>query len=168
MELTQSTPNQGSTFRITLDSQLGESPTGAAPIEELADEEGVVSLKGIHVLLAEDNPDNEELVRTYLTSCEAKVTSVSNGGEAVELALKENFDVILMDVQMPVLDGLQATERLRSRGYLKPIIALTAHAMIEERTRCLQAGCNDFLTKPIDAKKLIHTVERLARASQQS
>jgi signal transduction histidine kinase len=114
------------------------------------------SLKDLKVLLVEDSPDNQMLIFTLLSSVGAKVTVASNGQEGVDLALKENFDVVLMDVQMPVMDGHEATKKLREVKYQKPIIALTAHAMDEEKKKCYESGYTEFLTKPIRKDNLIN------------
>jgi CheY-like chemotaxis protein/HPt (histidine-containing phosphotransfer) domain-containing protein len=102
------------------------------------------------ILIAEDNPDNQSLISFYVRQNGAEAIIAQNGLEAIEKALAENFDLVLMDIQMPVMDGLQATGILRSRGYKQPIVALTANAFNEDRERCLCIGCDDFLPKPID------------------
>jgi two-component system, sensor histidine kinase len=86
------------------------------------------------------------------------VEFAANGREGVERASEKNFDLVLMDMQMPVMDGYRATQILRENGYAKPIIALTAHAMKEDRDRCLKVGCDDYLTKPIDSTLLYSTL----------
>ena len=97
----------------------------------------------------------------FLGLAGAHVEYADNGAEGVEKAIAGNFNVVLMDLQMPHVDGYEATTRLRSQGYDKPIIALTAHALKEERDRCLQVGCTDHFTKPIDRKKLISLVDQV-------
>jgi CheY-like chemotaxis protein/HPt (histidine-containing phosphotransfer) domain-containing protein len=117
-----------------------------------------VKLHG-RILFAEDGLDNQRLISTHLRNAGAEVTIAPNGKIAVELMAREQFDVVLMDMQMPVLDGYGATSKLRHLGYKQPIIALTAHAMADDRSKCIQAGCSDYLTKPIDRDKLLRTVE---------
>jgi signal transduction histidine kinase/CheY-like chemotaxis protein len=118
---------------------------------------------GRRVLLAEDGRDNQVLIAMLLRRAGAIVTIVGDGRAAVENALRadrdaEPYDVVLMDMQMPVLDGLEATRTLRARGYPHGIIALTANAMAGDRGRCIAAGCDDFLAKPIDKETLVAAV----------
>lgn len=120
------------------------------------------------ILVVEDNLDNQRLIRFLLNRAGADVTIASNGQLGVETALQSvpPFDLILMDLQMPLMDGYQTTKALRSAGYTSPIIALTAHALTGERERCLAAGLDDCLTKPIDRNVLIPQIAaRLASKS---
>lgn len=105
------------------------------------------------VLLAEDTPDNQMLISMYIRRTGAIVDIVENGKLAVESALQNDYDLIFMDMHMPVVDGLQAIQILRQTGYTKPIVALTANAMMEDRDKCIAAGTDDYLTKPIDHEK---------------
>jgi CheY-like chemotaxis protein len=115
-------------------------------------------LRGVKVLLVEDSPDNQVLIATYLEKMGVSVTSASDGQEGVESALSKDFDIVLMDVQMPRLDGYMATHQLRTANFRKPIIALTAHAMKEERAKCLSFGFTDFLSKPVQWNRLMETI----------
>jgi CheY-like chemotaxis protein len=124
-------------------------------------------LAGFSVLLAEDSPDNQNLIRHLLRKSGAEVAVVGDGQAAFDLAqsaLKrsEPFDAILMDMQMPILDGYLATRKLRDAGYRFPIIALTAHSMGADEQKCLDSGCDDFATKPIKREALVAVIQRHA------
>ena len=126
-----------------------------------------------HVLLAEDGLDNQRLISILLKKAGAKVTIAENGQEAFELAMRDlntetsqretphrPIDVILMDMQMPIMAGYEATRQLREIGFDRPIIALTANAMSDDREKCIECGCDDYMTKPIDRQKLNEMVAR--------
>ena len=156
LELIESKEGFGSTFLIEVKSTLLPNAklvgvdalnivTGVPP--EFHKDSQV--LRGLKVLLVEDSPDNQILIAFYLHKEGAQVKTASDGASGVELALTEMFDVVLMDIQMPILDGHEATKKLRQSKYSKPIIALTAHAMKEERAKCFESGFTEYLTKPI-------------------
>jgi CheY-like chemotaxis protein len=115
------------------------------------------------VLIAEDGVDNQRLLSFLLRKAGADVEVVDNGQDAMQRALAAQqegrpFAVILMDMQMPVMDGYTSASRLREAGYGGVIIALTAHTMAGDRDRCLESGCNDYATKPIHGAKLISLI----------
>ncbi len=115
---------------------------------------------GGHILVVEDSDDNAHIIRHALKKAGFHTTRAENGVEAVRLVLSAPtpFDVILMDIEMPIMDGCEATRVLREQGYDLPIMALTAHAMREEREKCLSAGCNEFANKPFDRRDLIEKI----------
>lgn len=119
------------------------------------------ALDQVRILVVDDTFDNQELLKHYLLESNAIVDSASNGLEAVQKATLHKYDIILMDIQMPGMDGLQATSTLRAQGCTTPILALTAHAMPVDRTRCLESGCNDYLSKPFKKNDLIAKIEAL-------
>tara|TARA_R110002095_G_scaffold48063_3_gene42785 strand:+ start:10740 stop:12719 length:1980 start_codon:yes stop_codon:yes gene_type:complete len=119
------------------------------------------------ILLVEDGIYNQRLINFLLTKAGAEIHILENGQRAIDELLQsqtagdplgEIYDLILMDIQMPVLDGYTTTRQLRSLGFTKPIIALTAHAMTHDRQKCLDAGCDDYLSKPIDRRKMIQVI----------
>jgi PAS domain S-box-containing protein len=174
----------GSCFSLTIDAgdlsdieMLDAPPADAIAssprVEVAADDES--RLSGVRVLLAEDGLINQKLITALLMQAgAASVDLAENGAIAVNKAETENYDVILMDMQMPVLDGYAAVSTLRDRGHHTPVIALTAHAMKGDRERCLEAGCSDYVTKPIVAEELIRHVaswvqpDTISLAGQQS
>lgn len=163
LELIETTPGKGSTFQITIDpgtrdqissenSKANYSSTSTNPIKK------EIRLDQMKILLVDDSLDNQLLIKRILNLAGASVDTAGNGREGAERALIGNFDLILMDLQMPEMDGYEATKLLRDKGYKKPIIALTAHAMKEERQRSLANGFDNHITKPIDHKLLVDTL----------
>jgi PAS domain S-box-containing protein len=180
----ESTPGQGSTFRFSLAvrSAADSACSGGSTQVRTAPCSPPTQPKSLQcrILLVEDGPDNQRLIAFLLRKAGAEVKIVEDGCAAVAAVLEtlpghggegreaQAFDVILMDIQMPVMDGYEATRRIRAAGYQDPIIALTAHAMNEDRQKCLDAGCNDYLTKPFDTKSLLPLVDRYAGSHRHS
>ncbi len=163
--LTETQVNRGSTFTITIDpGPLNQTVILGEKITTLDPQRQGLRLEGIKVLLAEDSPDNQFLVTRLLKLAGAQVDVVNNGQEAVDKASVNDFNVVLMDLQMPVMDGYEATAELRRRGYKGQIIALTAHTLSEERDRCLRSGFNDHIGKPINRSILLDRVLHSAEA----
>lgn len=121
----------------------------------------------MRVLIAEDNPENLDMLRRRLERRGYHVFAAQDGQAAVAMTNALRPDIILMDVSMPVLSGLEATRAIRAQAEIArtPIVALTAHAMDGDRARCLEAGCDAYATKPVDLQNLIATMERLASAA---
>ncbi len=113
------------------------------------------------ILLVEDSPDNQKLIGIYLKAAGYQFDIADNGKAGVEKAMANHYDVVLMDIQMPVMDGHAAVRMMRSNGYQGPIIALTAHAMTEERARAKVSGFTDYLTKPLEREKLLASIGNL-------
>ena len=163
----QSVVGRGSTFVATI-SAGGEGEATADPAATAGHGDlrrstaAAVDLDGVDVLVVDDGDTNRKLIRLLLERGGARVRSAENGQVAVAMAQRFTFDIILMDMQMPVLDGYSATRQIRNRGHVGPIIALTAHASEDDRQRCRQAGCDDFITKPVDAEALLRTVRAAA------
>jgi signal transduction histidine kinase/ActR/RegA family two-component response regulator len=165
------TPGRGSTFTLTLATGPLEGVRMIADAREAvlpSPEEAAVSpLPPLHgrILLAEDGPDNQRLIAHVLRAAGAEVHVVENGRAAVETVEATAraggaFAAILMDMQMPEMDGYDATRELRRRGVTTAVIALTAHAMTGDREKCLAAGCDDYATKPINRRALVETCAR--------
>lgn len=110
------------------------------------------------ILIVEDNYDNQQLLSILLEDVGADITFADNGQQAIDKTFNKSYDLIFMDMQMPIMGGLEATKTLRDSNYNKPIIALTANAMKSDYDMCIEAGCDGFLTKPINKEKLFQTV----------
>jgi CheY-like chemotaxis protein len=128
------------------------------------------SLPSPLLLLADDNEANILTMSGYLEAKGCRVIMARNGVEAIQRAREEHPDVILMDIQMPEVDGLEATRRIRASPGLEgvPIVALTALAMPGDRERCLEAGANEYLSKPVSLKQVAKTIERELRAATEA
>jgi CheY-like chemotaxis protein len=171
-----SEPGAGSRFTIRLDNvpsrsnQSVDTPTEANTKNSTESDSRLASLAGCRILLAEDGPDNQRLIKHVLNRAGAEVAVADNGMAAIEATLAaaqagSPFDVVLMDVQMPVLGGHEATAQLRALGYARPILALTAHALTTDHEKCLAAGCDDVCTKPINRVALFDCIRRHWRQS---
>jgi len=145
---------RGSIFRLMLPYR----PT--TTLIQQADDRGTIDKKfSGNVLIAEDTPELQLLEKRILEGMGVSITIASNGQEAVDRVNAQSFDLILMDMQMPVMDGLEATQVLRGAGNQIPIIALTANVMQKHRDVFEEAGCDGFLAKPIDRQELRHVLE---------
>ena len=166
----ESEPGHGTLFRVEIPAGDLQGVARVAPAPALPDASGELTdeelprLSGT-VLLVEDGLDNQRLIELLLRKLGLEVVIAENGQQAVERVHESRlsgrrFALVLMDMQMPVMDGYTATRILRRQGYDAPIVALTAHAMDTERSRCLAAGCDDFATKPIDRPRFFALVRR--------
>jgi signal transduction histidine kinase/ActR/RegA family two-component response regulator len=161
----RSEPGAGSTFRVALptpEAEMIDVDATAAPAEcaraadvELPSEERLLHGR---ILLVDDGIDNQRLLAMLLRKAGAEVTIADTGRSALDAIEGDEFDLVLMDMQMPDMDGYSAVSALRERGCGTPVIAVTAHAMAGDRERCLAAGCTDYLAKPIDRSLLLRTV----------
>ena len=152
--LLKSELNKGSAFLIKIKHSIATA-TKKVFKKPTAEVGKLKSLEGLRVLLVEDSEDNQCLMQMLLPKRGVKLEMASNGEEGIRMALEGNPDLVLMDIQMPILDGFQATKQLREKNFTKPIIALTAHAMASEQEKCYAVGCNDFLSKPLNQKELL-------------
>jgi len=165
----ESEPGKGSTFHITFDMKEGNYDYNND--EARPDEKGIsmgASIKGLHILLAEDSEDNRLLVKTFLKKTPHHLDMAENGEVAFEKFTAGNYDLVLMDMQMPVMDGYEATRIIRKweeEQHLDQtvIVAFTAHALKEEVEQCIKAGCNSHISKPIKKKKLMDVLSEYGK-----
>ncbi len=173
--LVESNPGKGSRFRLVVPIKQEDLNDVVTDVNDLVEPDRTSQqtpsttttkrLGGVRVLLVDDARDNQKLIAHFLRKEGAEVTICDNGLDAVRAALDAEasgkpFAVILMDMQMPILDGYSATRKLREEGYRGTIIALTAHAMTGEREKVLAAGCDDYATKPINRARLVEVILR--------
>lgn len=159
IQLRWSKLNEGSIFDVRLKftpvAEAGTLPAKTLqPEEAKAKHSAQQEFQNKKVLVVDDSPDNQFLLERVLSKLGMVVSTASNGAEALTMTENHTYDVILMDMQMPVMDGYTAAEHLRERQCKTPVIALTAHAMKEDRLKCLNAGCTDYLTKPLQKDQL--------------
>ena len=159
--LVSSEKGKGTVFRAVfedLPERRNVKSVSAAELmqPEVADD----ALAGVRVLVVDDSPDNQRIIWHFLRKQGALIETADNGFQGYRKALSGEHDMVLMDIQMPEMDGYTATQKLRDAGFRKPIIALTAHAMSEVRSKCMNVGCTDYLPKPINPKNLVQTVAR--------
>ncbi|MES2963351.1 MAG: response regulator, partial [Bdellovibrionota bacterium] len=160
IRITETEPGKGSTFLITVEDQPEKKNSTHGPERTKKDAVEVKpnALEGLSVLVVDDSPDNRQLIWHYLSKQGAFVETAENGLIGYRQAIAGNYDIVLMDIQMPEMDGYTATHKLRAAGFRKPILALTAHAMTDVRQKCLNVGCTGHLPKPIDRQMLISTI----------
>ena len=163
----ESGPGEGSCFRFTISMEVAQGQAQEPPAGVRAREaQPGAPAQASRVLLAEDNPVNQRLVVKVLEKQGHRVTVAPNGREALEALRQERFDVILMDVQMPQMNGYEATEAIRrserGSGRHIPIIAMTAHAMKGDRERCLACGMDSYISKPVRARDLLELLEKFS------
>jgi signal transduction histidine kinase/CheY-like chemotaxis protein/HPt (histidine-containing phosphotransfer) domain-containing protein len=168
----ESTLGEGSTFRFTIDAGSTSELTFVEPrrspaaLEPMVDESyRRIVIDGSRILVVEDGEDNQRIITFLLEEAGASVSIASNGELGVEQARRardsnQPHDLILMDLQMPVMNGYDATQEMRRQGIRTPIIALTAFATSRDQENCLRAGCNDFISKPIEPERFLSTLER--------
>jgi len=164
-----SQPGNGSTFFFSIPFRKALS---ARPVISAIQPPSCELLQNADILLVDDNKDNCNLIRLYLQNTPFSLTTAGNGQEALKTFCANPCDLILMDIEMPVMDGYEATQKIRQWEQARhrqpvPIIALTAHAFIRFKKKCLDAGCSDFLTKPIKKSKLIDTIATHLKLSNQ-
>ena len=154
---------RGSVFRLRVPLEAAQAPGASPPAAAPADAASPVRYRGRRILLAEDNPVNQRVASRMLEKLGAAVDIAGNGRQAVAMALAADYDLVLMDCQMPEMDGFEATRELRAslgpRARV-PIAAVTANAMAGDREKCLEAGMDDFLAKPIDSRQLAELLDR--------
>ncbi len=158
----KSAPDKGSTFFFTCSFR----PSLSKPLpatEKAAPPTSCEIHQAAHILLVDDNEDNRNLLCLYLQNTPFTFETAENGEEAVKMFISSSFDLLCMDIEMPIMDGYEATRQIRKceqeqKLDATPIIALTAHAFVRFRKKCMAAGCSDYLTKPVRRDTLIHTI----------
>ena len=162
IRITESAPNVGCTFVVNFKARIPAIATKPVNLDTKAPSISD-QLNNMQILLVDDSLDNQFLIKHMLVKYGAVVEVAGNGNEAVTKALAKNYDLVLMDIQMPEMDGYQATEILLNKGLKTPIVALTAHAMIEDRNKTFKAGFAGHLTKPINKSELLQTLVTYSR-----
>jgi CheY-like chemotaxis protein len=160
----------GSTFKVTIQTERSEFTTDQAHAQTesatLIQQPINKELSGLRILIAEDTPDQALLIKLLLTNLGAQVETAENGQDAVNMALHNDYTIVLMDMQMPILDGYQATATLRDKGFRRPVLALTAQAMKTDIRKCLDSGCSGHLSKPFSRETLVTAIRECLHANK--
>lgn len=158
VEIITSKLNQGSEFLISISyvpgSQNQVLSTPSAIIEDI----DLSRLQGRSVLVVEDTVDNQVLIKIFLAKMDLKLSFVNNGEEALQILDRQGFDVILMDMQMPILDGYSAVKKIRAKNIFTPVIAMTGYSMKGDRQKCLDSGCDFYISKPFSKADLVQAI----------
>ncbi len=157
----KSTPGKGSTFIFILEFSITDMECESQTVQTVNDK-ALATVQGAQILVVEDNQINQQIVQELLTTRQFAVTIAGNGREAVDAVNRQPFDLVLMDIQMPIMNGYTAARTIRNNPHLYklPIIAMTANAMAEDRQKCLDSGMSDFITKPIEPDTLLQALIR--------
>ena len=161
----ESEKGKGTTFSVHIPTNISkvvvvnDKEEAGLMTHALHDTEEIKPLHG-RVLLVEDNPDNRDLIEMYVNKTGATIDFAKNGRQGVDMAGEKHYDLIFMDMQMPVMDGVEAIKLLRTNGYSRPIVSLTANAMLSNREECFSAGANDYLVKPINLTQFYETLNK--------
>ncbi len=138
----------------TLNSDTNKAVTTSKPSEQTRSGDESEQKITASILVAEDTPTSQMLIETLLKNIGCEVVIAQDGAEALEKIKLQHFDLVIMDIRMPNMSGYEATELMRKEGHTVPIVALTAYATSNDREKYIDAGCNDYLSKPLDQKKL--------------
>ncbi|MGE0525941.1 MAG: ATP-binding protein [Bdellovibrionales bacterium] len=163
VQLLESVPQEGSTFLFSLPLRPKDQTQTHPPVRDSSvrqREKGRRDLNGKRILVVEDSQDNRDLLGLVLRNCGATVETAESAITGIPIALKGNYDTILMDIQMPEMDGYEAAKILRKRGLKVPIVALTAHALASAREKSVLFGFSEYLTKPINFRQLIRVLKK--------
>lgn len=168
VELRSSSVSEGSVFRAWIEDRENgaelEKPKSLDLTQRTTTlEKDKVSLDGLKILVVDDSLDNQNLIENILKKRGAHLDFAGDGQDAVQKISESQYDIVLMDIQMPILDGFAATEQARKNGFQGPIVALTAHAMKDTHADCLRVGCSAYLSKPINSRSLLTTIHQLTR-----
>ena len=155
--------NKGSEFSFVMNFALPEKESEKISVKKAIHHEVFESLNGASILLVEDNEVNALIAKRIMKNWDVQITHALNGAQAIALAQSQSFDIVLMDLQMPIMDGYEATRSIRAAGYSRrdlPIIALTASAMANEKDQAFEVGMNDFISKPFNPTELYSKIEK--------
>ncbi len=164
--IVDSEPGKGSTFTLLIPEAVIADSTGEIVMDTDKSEPLPYEPENIHILVAEDDETNFHLIEHMFNRKTVRITWVTDGRQALEKVLHENFDLVLMDLKMPVMNGFEATEQIRKYNIRTPVIALTAYSLIEDREKAMILGCNDFISKPVKKRELMEKIQKCCNVQE--